>query len=358
MRCTNLHRKYSPTSLSLDFRKSTRLKSDFSVKDRLFINSPLSFPETPRSMISSRVLKWGVAETMGPRETMEDAWFVNENLRAGILYASIFDGHGGSASALFLRRKLFDMLKIKLKRQSSNVPFMKNEITVSEIAQVLNPQSLQDIFSMTDSALIDHIATLGDPECWSGSTATICFIDERKIFCANVGDSSAVIGRKGKPILLTEEHRPTPRTKSGRNEIERIASAGGWVTQERVCGILAVSRAFGDYEFKGGRSELLEEFRCDGNSQASTSTLHAPPVIALPHVHELNRSTDDEFIIIATDGIWDVMNGSQAVTFVRSQLKGNPMLSMTEVADALVQRALRNRTQDNIACIVVDLRVF
>ena len=93
---------------------------------------------------------------------------------------------------------------------------------------------------------------------------------------------------------------------------------GGWVTQERVCGILAVSRAFGDYEFKGGRSELLEQFRYDGNLQATTSTLHAPPVIASPHVYELNSSTVDEFIIIATDGIWDVMNGSQAVTFVCS----------------------------------------
>ena len=358
MRCTNLHRKYSPASLPLDFRRSSCTKSNFSMKERFCVNSPLCIHETPRSMISSPVLKWGVAETMDPRETMEDAWFVKENLKAGILYASIFDGHGGSSSALFLKRKLFDMLKIKMKRQSNNIPFMKSEITISEIAQVLSPQSLQDIFRLTDSALIDHIATLGDPECWSGSTATICFIDEHKIVCANVGDSSAVIGRKGKPISLTEEHRPTPRTKSGRNEIERIAMAGGWVTQERVCGILAVSRAFGDYEFKGGRSELLEEFRYDGNVQATTSTLHAPPVVALPHVHELNRSTDDEFIIIATDGIWDVMNGSQAVTFVCSKLKSNPMLSMTEVADALVQRALRNRSQDNIACIVIDLRVI
>ncbi len=71
---------------------------------------------------------------------------------------------------------------------------------------------------MTDSALIDHIATLGDPECWSGSTATICFIDEHKIISANVGDSSAVIGRKGKPISLTEEHRPTLST--GANDVD------------------------------------------------------------------------------------------------------------------------------------------
>jgi len=354
MRCTNLHRKHNPTTLG----RSSCLKSDFSMKERRSVSNPLCSHGTPRSTTLSPVLKWGVAEAIGPRETMEDAWFVKENLRAGLMYASIFDGHGGSSSALFLKRKLFDMLKIKIKRQSNNIPFMKSDITSSEIAQVISPQSLQDIFRLTDSALIDHIATLGDPECWSGSTATICFIDEHKIICANVGDSSAVIGRKGKPISLTEEHRPTSRTKSGRNEIERIAMTGGWVTQERVCGILAVSRAFGDYEFKGGRSELLEQFRYDGNLQATTSTLHAPPVIASPHVYELNRSTDDEFIIIATDGIWDVMNGSQAVTFVRSKLKSDPMLSMTEVADALVRRALRNRTQDNIACIVIDLRVI
>jgi protein phosphatase 1A len=301
-------------------------------------------------------VKWGAAETMGPRETMEDAWLVKENLKSGLLYASVFDGHGGASSAIFLKHALFDTLKKKMKQKGNNKNVFIQDS--EEVSRVTSLGSLQEIFKLTDGALIDHIATLGDPECWSGSTATICFIDERQIICANVGDSAAVIGRKGKPFIITKEHRPNARTKTGRDEIERIAMAGGWVTQERVCGILAVSRAFGDYEFKGGRSELLDEFRYDGNSQAANFTLHSPPVIALPHVYELSRTIDDEFIIIATDGIWDVMNGSQAVTFVRSKLKSDSTLSMTEIADALVCRALRYRTQDNIACIIIDLRQF
>ena len=309
------------------------------------------------SVISKSALKWGVAETIGPRETMEDAWFVKENLSSGFLYASIFDGHGGASSALFLKQKLFDALNIKLKKRSNNIPLRRDVAdSFNENSQILSARGLEEIFEFTDGALIDHIATLGDPECWSGSTATLCLIDDEQIICANVGDSNAVIGRKGKPIVLTEEHRPTTRTKSGRNEIKRIATAGGWVTQERVCGILAVSRAFGDYEFKGGRYELLEEFHYDGISRATNSTLHTPPVIALPHVNTVSRSIDDEFLIIATDGIWDVMNESQAVTFVHSKLKNNASFSMTDIADALVRRALRSRTQDNIACIVIDLR--
>jgi protein phosphatase 1A len=123
-----------------------------------------------------------------------------------------------------------------------------------------------------------------------------------------------------------------------------------------VCGILAVSRAFGDYEFKGGRFALLEELREDSEKQAMKVNMKNPPVIAIPHVSVMARSPEDEFIVMATDGLWDTMNSAQAVRFIRSKLKNNPSHAMRTIATAMVDQALRCRTQDNVACIVIDLR--
>ena len=211
-------------------------------------------------------------------------------------------------------------------------------------------------FTAADSALIDHIATLGDPECWSGSTGTVCLVSRSLIVCSNVGDSKAVLCRQGKPIDLSDDHRPVSLSASGRSEIKRVNESGAWISQSRVCGILAVSRAFGDYEFKGGRFELLDELQSIEDKQAVKVNMQNPPVISNPHVSTLERSTDDEFIIMATDGLWDTMNSAQAVTFARSELKKNPLHTMQTIADSLVERALRCRTQDNVACIVINLR--
>lgn len=55
-------------------------------------------------------------------------------------------------------------------------------------------------------------------------------------------------------------HRLSEKTDTGKAEIERVRAAGGWVEDERVCDILAVSRAFGDPDFKGpGRQRLLHK---------------------------------------------------------------------------------------------------
>ena len=107
--------------------------------------------------------------------------------------------------------------------------------------------------------LINHIARLGEPECWSGSTCTSVLVRDDRLVCANVGDSRALLIRKGRGVELTVDHRPVGTSSKGRQEMQRVVNAGGWSVGGRVCGILAVSRAFGDYEFKGGRFDLLED---------------------------------------------------------------------------------------------------
>ena len=122
-----------------------------------------------------------------------------------------------------------------------------------------------------------------------------------------------------------------------------------------MCGILAVSRAFGDYEFKGGRFDLLEDL--SEEPLAKNATLEKPPVVATPDVCEVAREPGaDEWLVLASDGLWDTLNTQQCATFIKQELRQKPAITADELANSLVKRAIRFRTQDNIAVVVVDLR--
>lgn len=293
---------------------------------------------------------WGVGEEIGPRDYMEDTYYISKC--RDHFFAAVYDGHGGSGSSQYLQSNFYKFVNTAL---GKNRRMMDNYFSNPEQVDLIVQGLMSNAFADADSALIDYIADLGDPECWSGSTATVCIVNSSLVICANIGDSKAVLCRGGKPIDLSVDHRPSSSSKCGRSEMKRINDAGGWISQSRVCGILAVTRAFGDYEFKGGRFELLDELKQSDDKLASSATLETPPVICEPHCCTMQRSQLDEFIILATDGLWDTMNSAQAVTFVRGMMKLNPDQTMQEVADALVERAIRCRTQDNVACVVLKL---
>ena len=67
-----------------------------------------------------------------------------------------------------------------------------------------------------------------------------------EIICANAGDSRTVLGKNGRAVEMSEDHKP-----ENRGEMERIQRSGGFVEEGRVNGMLALSRALGDFEYKG-----------------------------------------------------------------------------------------------------------
>ena len=305
---------------------------------------------------------WGVAEAEGPREYMEDAWTVKESGFAnGFFFASVMDGHGGSASSAYLRNSLSDSLS-QYVGQVSSKPSVPGEVPDGTPDGGYLQSALDKGFTATDEKLINHVAALGEPECWSGSTCTSVLINQERIVCANVGDSRALLVRaQGKNTVnskgyeLSADHRPVGSNKVGRQELDRIVRAGAWSVGGRVCGILAVSRAFGDYEFKGGRFDLLEDL--SEEPLAKKATMNTPPVVANPNVFECARDVEkDEWLVIASDGLWDTVNSQQCVSFIKQETKKNTEIDGKTLADLLVKRALRFRTQDNVAVVCVDLR--
>lgn len=165
----------------------------------------------------------------------------------------------------------------------------------------------------------------------SGCTAICALISPTHLFIANCGDSRAVLydGNVHWPRFVTEDHKPSLPA-----ERRRIIDAGGCATQ-RINGTLAVSRALGDFDFK--KDEL----------RGPCEQLVSPE----PEVTVFERSPQDQFLILACDGIWDVIDNKSLCEFVEYKLKVEP--SLEKVCSSVLDLCLRKHSRDNMSIIIV-----
>ena len=109
----------------------------------------------------------------------------------------------------------------------------------------------------------------------AGCTACVCLLTPDTIFCANSGDSRAIlVSKAGKVTELSHDHKP-----DNEGEMKRIKAAGGFVDDGRVSGIIAVSRAIGDWEYKNPALQAtLEKKPAAKKKKAGDKTTAAPIV--------------------------------------------------------------------------------
>jgi len=261
---------------------------------------------------------------IGKRNNMEDDaviidCFANDEKQA---YFGLYDGHGGRATVDFVVKALHMNLEQQLK-QFPNKPFAELYL---------------DSYLATDGQLRRQNILR------SGTTSVTCVVrkTERAItlFTANVGDSRAVLSRDGTAVRLTLDHKTTVP-----EEAKRITDAGGFIGRnKRVNGVLAITRALGDHMLK--ENDIVS---------------------AMPHTSEIVLEENDNLLILACDGVWDVISDQEAVDLVRSRIKAevavagepqsgaqvNAMLLMA--AKALVKEALDRRSLDNITVMIISL---
>jgi protein phosphatase 2C family protein 2/3 len=132
-------------------------------------------------------------------------------------------------------------------------------------------------------------------------------------YLGNAGDSRAVLCQKGKAVPLSVDHKPNDP-----EEMRRIIAGGGWVEACRVNGNLALSRALGDFIFKNNDSLKAEDQIVTGLGFKGPAFLIV--CLALPDIVEVAITDEHEFIILACDGIWDVLSNEQAVAYCRKRL--------------------------------------
>jgi len=118
----------------------------------------------------------------------------------------------------------------------------------------------------------------------TGCTSCVALLTADTIYCANSGDSRCVLARGTKAVELSEDHKP-----DNEGEKKRIEFAGGFVEDGRVNGSLSLSRALGDMEYKQNKKLPVEK----------------QSITCVPDLHAEKIHPNDEFLIIACDGIWD-----------------------------------------------------
>ncbi|KAI9189109.1 mgpp2cl-1, protein phosphatase 2C-like protein 1 [Blastocladiella emersonii ATCC 22665] len=234
------------------------------------------------------------------RRTMEDshAMVVNFARVHGQGFFAVYDGHAGRQAAQWCGEHLHGVLA-DLLDSHPGTPI---------------PELLNETFERADALLANH-------GIHAGCTAVASLIhvegDRRVLYTANVGDARAVLCRKGQAIRLSYDHKGCDPF-----EAKRITDAGGFVLNSRVNGVLAVTRSLGD---------------------ASMKDL----VVGNPYTTEVELTADDEFLILACDGIWDVMSDQEAVNLILGQHEPQ------QAAELLVHQALENMSTDNLSAIVV-----
>ncbi|CAA0826418.1 Probable protein phosphatase 2C 76 [Striga hermonthica] len=246
-------------------------------------------------------LSCGYSSFRGKRVSMEDFYDIKSSKVDGLAVClfGIFDGHGGARAAEYLKEHLFENL---LKHPE----FIANtKLAISETYQ----QTDRDFLDSEKETFRDD-----------GSTASAAVLVGNHLYVANVGDSRTIISKAGKAIPLSEDHKPNRS-----DERKRIESAGGvvmWTGTWRVGGVLAMSRAFGN--------RMLKQF-----------------VVAEPEIQDLEVDENLDLLVLASDGLWDVVPNEDAVSIAQSE--DDP----EGAARKLTETAFTRGSADNITCIVV-----
>ncbi|KAJ8468441.1 hypothetical protein ONZ51_g9641 [Trametes cubensis] len=334
--------------------------------------------------------KCAVTDSKGPRRTMEDAHSIVVPFGGvrGQGFFAIFDGHAGRQAAEWCGQNFaLCLLNALRKDRAASIPDVLNqtfhdvdmnlsrlseesdgkmhsgctavtaflrleddsggqsflpsgfEPLASSISGVANDEGSGDgepSKKSTSSKLMHAIKTLGgvsshsapsddtDDTSHNQSAPEKAFVPpanvRRVLYCANAGDARGVLCRAGKGIRLTYDHKG-----SDKQEAKRIMDAGGFVMSGRVNGVLAVTRSLGDSSMK--------EF-----------------VVGSPYTTETELCEDDEFLILACDGLWDVVSDQAAVELVRG------IADPRKAAEELLDHAYRNYSSDNVTVLVVRFR--
>lgn len=279
-----------------------------------FENTKKSIPLLKRSITSifSPFKSYFYMEDMNKssQKEMQDFHCVSTDINGdtNASFFSIFDGHGGTFSAKYCQNNI---IKIFANQYSKN----KNNILNCIIKS----------FSIINAEILNKINEGND-----GSTASVVIIQKKKlksgnyvryIYTGNVGDSKIYLLQKnGNSVLLSKDHNCLDQL-----EVDRIKKSNGLVFNKRVFGCLAITRSIGDKEMKDYG------------------------VISEPSTFQRLITEKDNYIIIASDGIWDIVSENDLNIFGREDL-GAEALCMK-----LINYAIKGGTLDNVSCIVVKL---
>jgi serine/threonine protein phosphatase PrpC len=364
--------------------------------------------QSPKSYMTNRLgtIPVSVCSICGERDSMEDEVFTAVDLFA------VFDGHGGAKVSQYLRQNLYAEVQAALlvvmtcvaevqrdrngivspaqtnsgaTRERLQIPWYHVD-SIPDSHHVNDPFGSGNGFEQTGTAFtstppsgimlsqaptveeyvvslrralkeVDEDVLRMDNLRYQGSTVVAAWVHESKpelgadaadtkqkppirtLIVANIGDSRAVLSRNKSSVDLTRDHKPNDRM-----ERKRIDAAGGSVEWDGLVDVKGDPfPGTGMYRVNGS----LTLSRAIGDRFARPAVTAEPDIIVWP----LQDETDD-FVVLATDGLWDVMSSSEVVSFIHSLMNSEDGDS---IATMLVEEALRRGSYDNISVTIVWL---
>eukprot|EP01024_Parvocaulis_polyphysoides_P045600 TRINITY_DN42712_c0_g1_i1.p1 TRINITY_DN42712_c0_g1~~TRINITY_DN42712_c0_g1_i1.p1 ORF type:complete len:414 (-),score=58.69 TRINITY_DN42712_c0_g1_i1:98-1249(-) len=279
-------------------------------------------------------------------------------------FFGVYDGHGGELTSEFLQlhlaRNLRDILEKREKfggivaegdvqttmtengvdgqqqhqqQQQQLGGYMNGGyLSIPPVGQDIVVESLRESFLFTD----EQYSNCGyENQNLIGSTALVMVLSRNSIYVANCGDSRAVLCRGGQAYPLSDDHKADRK-----DEVERVEKLGGQILYwngVRVMGVLNMTRAIGDSQLK-------------------------PYITADPEITVLRRNPEDQIVIMASDGLWDVFDNQEACNLAlrciyRARQKGATRRAATRVAATVLAKAAIDRgSRDNVTVVVIDLK--
>lgn len=253
----------------------------------------------------------------------ETSAFTQVEEKPNYAFFAVYDGHGGNQAAQFVSSKLH------------------NNIVQHPLFATNTEEAIREGFIQTEKQFEEE--TIREKiHGGVGTTACVGIIFKHTLYIANVGDSAAILCRKGKPIPLTNPH-----TVKNPKEKERISTMGGVIVKDQRLGHplwnphlinIGVTRAFGDFYFK-------QKEWTDGKPSGLTAD---PEIVQLP------LTTDDYFLLLASDGFWDVIGTQQAISLITTKIGEKQDLNL--ICKELTDLALKRATEDNTTVLLVKLK--
>ena len=276
----------------------------------------------------------------------------------------IFDGHGGCEVALFVGHHFAEEFIKNENYLNNDIKTALESNYLKMDGMMLSESGRQELISEckkskeenaklrenTKNSQIEMLREVIDPKeqpdakisMFTGTTACILCIKEKKLFFANAGDSRSVLCKNGEAIAMSIDHKPEISS-----ELKRIEKAGGWVSDGRVLGNLNLSRGLGDSEYKIDEKLKPEE----------------QIISAFPDIKVENLNSDCDFCVIACDGIWDCKSNQEVCDFFKEKFKKEPNGKISKMIEELYDEILAPDVFtdtgvgcDNMSCIVIQFK--
>ncbi len=244
--------------------------------------------------------------TIGPK--MEDRLVFQQQNKN--IFAGVYDGRGGNLTSEYIRQNIFSFY--------SNIN--SNSIT----------EKLELTYRNLEKEFFNYFKMIQGRDL-SGSTACTLVLTPNTIYIANTGDSRCILAEQGKALAITNDHKPNEPMEKERIKLNKEQNMITYTGVYRIGG-LAVSRVIGDFYIKN----------------------QVKSVIYRPDIFMAKRNEYQDFILLATDGLYDVMTNQEIVNFIYQQMKETYNLDI--ISKRLVNYAIKvKKSFDDVSVIIILL---